>query len=176
MEKKQSLFSTYKAPIATALIAACAILAIYGVVRLFSYSGPMYSQDFKDASQSIVGDTPLANYDLGVKLYQKEDYDGAKAALEQAFKELTHDSGVVPPARKELAAQIQLLLGVVHEHQKNFRVAVSAYEESLRHNPQLMPSKYNMERLKSKYPDLNGAGTPQNPGGSSSGTNNKKGI
>ncbi len=174
---KPSLLSKSKIPIVTVLMLLCAALFFYGAMMLFGFSVPMLQENFKDASYSNVGDRVLAKYDLAVQLSQKEDFNGAKKVLDDAFKELTHDSGVVPAGQKDLAARIQLQLGVVSEHQKNFRVAVSAYEESLRHNPQLMASKYNMERLKSKYPDLNGAGSnPQNPGGSSSGTNNKKGI
>jgi hypothetical protein len=69
---------------------------------------------------------------------------------------------------------------VVNEHEKQFRVAVTAYEDCLRQTPDNLFAKYNLERLKSQFPDLGKGkgGSPQDPNQdpSKGKQNDKKGI
>ena len=175
----KELIRAYRVQAMSVLLVASILLALFGAFRLASYSGRMLAHDFVGAAGSSVGDTPLALYDYGIQAYQKENYALAKDALTEAFNQLTKNTAVVPPERKELAGQTQFMLGVVNEHAKQFRVAVTAYEDCLRLTPDNLNAKYNLERLKSQFPDLGkGGGSPQDPSKdpSKGSQNNKKGI
>jgi tetratricopeptide (TPR) repeat protein len=180
MKNSKEFIRAFRVPALGIVMIAGFVLALYGVWRLGSYSYPMLSENFQDAAQSSVGDPPVALYDFGVQAYKDGDPALAKDALTEAFNQLTKNTGVVPPNRKELAGRIQFMLGVVNEHAKQFRVAVTAYEDSLRLSPDNLDAKYNLERLKSQFPDIGkgGGGDPQNPGQqpSKGNSSNKKGI
>jgi len=162
----------------TLLMVASICASLYGVYRLVSYSVPMATEDFIGAVESPVADRPLVLYNLGLQAYKLENHDIAKQILTDAFNELTRNTGVVPSDRKELAGQIQFMLGVVNEHEKQFRVAITAYEDCLRQTPENLNAKYNLERLKQQFPDMGKGGSPQDPSGepSSGKRNDKKGI
>lgn len=172
------IIRAWRVPAMTLAIVASLALTAVGVHRLLTYSAPMLAENFESAIDSSV-DQPLALYNLGLKAYKYERYTLAKDVLTEAFNQLTKNTGVVPPDRKELAGQIQFMLGVVNEHEKQFRVAVTAYEDCLRLTPNNLDAKYNLERLKSQFPDLGkGGGSPQDPSNdpSSGKRNDKKGI
>lgn len=180
MKNSQEFIRALRVPASLVVMAAGILLALYGAFRLASYSYPMLTENFERAAQSTVGDPPVALYDFGVKAYKAGDPALAKDAFTEAFNQLTKNTGVVPPDRKELAGRIQFMLGVVNEQAKQFRVAVTAYEDSLRFQPDNLDAKYNLERLKSQFPDMGkgGAGGSSDPGKQPSNGNqgNKKGI
>lgn len=176
MKSLPALKGVIGGPLASFMMIACILATLFGGYRLLMYSGPMLSEDFYDASEAGVGHRPLALYDLAIKFYNEEDFDRAKLALEESYKDLTSATGIVPASEQRLAGDIQHLLGVVNEKQKQFRLAISAYEEALRHDSTRLPTKYNLERLKQQFPDIGKGGQtdPKDPGKGTS--NNKKGI
>jgi tetratricopeptide (TPR) repeat protein len=179
MTNTNEFIRAYRVPAMTLLAVACICAALFGLFRLVSYSGPMLAEDFRGAAESSVADPPVVLYDIGLGLYKKGQHAIAKDVFTEAFNQLTKNTGVVPPERKELAGQIQFMLGVVNEHEKQFRVAVTAYEDCLRQTPDNLNAKYNLERLKSQFPDMGkGGGSPQDPSKdpSSGKRNDKKGI
>ena len=176
MAGKQSN-SAFRVRLAGFAIALCLGVALLGVYRLVMFTGPMLLErlDYAHPRQSEQG---LVLYDQALDYYRAGDFDDAKDTLTKAFNSLVGESGAVPPGQEELAGQIQFMLGVVNEHQKQFQMAISAYEESLRHRPNNLPCKYNLERLKSQNPDGGGggAGQPDNKPNSGADKNKKKGI
>lgn len=179
MKSSKDFIRALRVPALGLVMVAGIVLALYGAWRMASYSYPMLTENFLDAAKSSVGDPPVALYDFGVQAYKAGDPRLAKDAFTEAFNQLTKNTGVVPPERKELAAQIQFMLGVVNEQSKQFRVAVTAYEDSLRFSPDNLNAKYNLERLKQQFPDMGkGGGDPQNPDKTPSNgkSNDKKGI
>ncbi|MDZ4838049.1 MAG: hypothetical protein SGJ27_30055 [Candidatus Melainabacteria bacterium] len=179
MKTSKEIISAFRVPAMSLVMLVCVVLALYGAWRMVSYSGPMLTENFQGAAQSSVGDPPVALYDFGVQAYKAKDYRLAKDAFTEAFNQLSKNTGVVPPERKELAAQIQFMLGVVNEHAKQFRVAVTAYEDSLRFSPDNLNAKYNLERLKSQFPDMGkggGGASDPNQKPSNGNSSNKKGI
>ncbi len=179
MKNLNDFIRAYRVQAMTLLVVASICASLFGVYRLFSYSVPMVTEDFMGAMESPVADRPLVLYDLGLQAYKRDNHDIAKQILTEAFNQLTKNTGVVPPEQKELAGQIQFMLGVVNEHEKQFRVAITAYEDCLRQTPDNLNAKYNLERLKQQFPDMGkGGGSPQDPSGapSSGKRNDKKGI
>lgn len=153
----------------------CIGCASFGIFRLWAYTYPMLNQDYRSAVEASVGDEVLAWYARGVERYRLGDHRNAKRILTEAFNKLTRETGLVPEDRRQLGSDIQHLLGVVNEHEKQFRLAVSAYEESLKLEPNNLASKYNLERLKNQYPDLGKSKSdPKDPGNGNRG--DKKGI
>ena len=59
--------------------------------------------------------------------------------------------------------------------QKKVKEAVQAYEQALRHNPNHMYAKYNLELLQQTSPGGGGGGDNGKPGGAGKG-GGKKGI
>lgn len=154
---------------------ASLLVAGYGLTKLFFYTDPMVEKDYRSALESPVGDKVNAMYGFGVKAFEEwGDARRAKIWLSEAYNELTKNTGLVPADRRETASKIQHMLGVVNEADEQFRLAIAAYEESLKSNPDNMDSKYNLERLKKKYPDLGGQ-KPDQQGGNAPG-NKQKGI
>lgn len=157
------------------LFLGCLIMTAYGAVKTYFYALPMAESRFEDAYRSPSGDSTLALYAHGVDTFTRYgDTRYSKAVLNKAFNELTRQTGLVPPDRRELASNIQHMIGVLNEEEKQFRLAITAYEESLKANPDNMESKYNLERLKQQYPDL-GKKKPDQGGGPKAG-NKQKGI
>jgi hypothetical protein len=157
-------------------IMACVVALLFGVYRFFDYSLPMNTHDFRGAAEASVGDQPTALYDWSLQLYREQRYKLAIEVATEAQNQLTKKTGAVPPDQLDLAAKIQMMIGVCNEYEKQYRLAISAYEESLRADPDNLAAKYNLERLKSKFPDMGGGrGQPQDPGGSSS-QDKKKGV
>lgn len=157
------------------VILACLLTAGYGFAKLFFYTNPIVEKDYRTALESPVGDKVDAMYGYAVKAFEQQgDTYRAKIWLSDAYNELTKNTGLVPADRREMASKIQHMLGVVNEAEKQFRLAISAYEESLKANPGNMDSKFNLERLKNKYPDLGGQ-KPDQQGGNAPG-NKQKGI
>lgn len=157
-------------------IMVCVVALLFGVFRFFDYSLPMNTHDFRGAAGASVGDQPTALYDWSLQLYQQQRYKQAIEVATEAQNQLTKKTGAVPPDQVDLAAKIQMMIGICNEYEKQYRLAISAYEESLRADPDNLAAKYNLERLKSKFPDLGGGkGQPQDPSGGS-GKDKKKGV
>lgn len=179
MNEKESFLSAFRVRAAGIAALICIGLALLGLYRLVFVSGPMLAQNYEDAyGYSSSSEAPLVLYDLGLQHYKFKRYAPAKAVFTEAFNQLTKNTGVVPEDQQALAGQIQFMLGVVNEQEKQFRVAVSAYEESLRHDPNNLAAKYNLERLKSQFPDMGkgkGQPDPKDPS-NGSGAPPKKGI
>lgn len=180
MINSKELIRASLVPTMTVAVGAGILLALFGVVRLATYSGPMLQERFPDAVKAPMGDQPLALYDWGLQLYKREDYKLAKEVLTESFNQLTRNTGVVPADRKALGSQIQFMLGVVNEKGKQFRVAITAYEDCLKLDPDNLYAKYNLERLKQQYPDLgkggSGGSNDPNKDPSKNPSTNKKGI
>ncbi len=162
------------------LAVVCLLLAIFGAARLIFFSTPMLRHDFIKAQNSpLASNRPLALYDLALSNCRQGNFEIARDQLSNAFNALTQNTGVVPANEEMLAARIQFLLGVVNERLKLSRVAISAYEECLRHDPDNMDAKYNLERLKSQFPDMGKGGSSSDPTSdpnSKAGKDKKKGI
>ncbi|MBX9671604.1 MAG: tetratricopeptide repeat protein [Candidatus Obscuribacterales bacterium] len=180
MINSKELIRASLVPAMTVAVVVGILLALFGIVRLATYSGPMMQERFAEAYKAPVGDRPLALYDLGLQLYKRDDHKLAKEVLTESFNQLTRNTGVVPPDRKALGSQIQFMLGVVNEKGKQFRVAITAYEDCLKLDPDNLYAKYNLERLKQQYPDLGkgggGGSNDPNKDPSKNPSNNKKGI
>ena len=152
------------------LLLGCLLFAGYGAVKLYFYTNPMVEKRFADAVSAPVGDKITAMYGEAVRVFHDERINPewrsrqAKQILTEAFNQMTKQTGMVPPDRKEFASKVQHMLGVVNESQEQYRLAISAYEESLKSNPQNMESKFNLERLKKKFPDLVDDTKPQQGG------------
>ena len=171
-----SLLSRFRARIASTLALALIAVAAFGGSRMVVYTAPMLAGQYGKAATASTGDRALALYDQGLQLYRDGSLRAAKEVLDRSYNELTHDTGVVPPSRRELAGRIQFLLGLVDEHARETKLAVAAYEESLRQDPSNKACKYNLERLKSQNPDGGGASSPGQKPASGSGSDRKKGI
>ena len=136
---------------------------------------PWQNHDMRTLNKSPTRDSVLVMYGHAVDVFTEYgDTRYTKRVLKQAFNQLTSQTGLVPPDRRELASDIQHMIGVVDEAEEQFRLAISAYEESLKANPDNMESKYNLERLKKKFPDL-GKSKPDQKNGPGAG-NKQKGI
>lgn len=156
-------------------ILACLLLAGYGLMKWVFYTGPMVEKDYYSALESPVGDEIDAMYGYALRSFkERRDTYRAKLYLSDAYNKLTHNSGLVPVGEEERASRIQHMIGVVNESEKQFRLAIAAYEESLKANPNNLESKYNLERLKNQFPDL-GKQKPDQQGGNQAG-NKQKGI
>ena len=154
---------------------ACLLLSGYGIIKTVMYAAPMAQADYRSASQSPIGDTTLIIYGEAVRVFEVHGEAKYSARLlKEAYNDLTRESGLVPENKREIASRIQHMLGVVNEAMEDYRVAISAYEESLKANPDNMESKYNLERLKKQYPDL-GKAKPDQEGGTRPG-DKQKGI
>lgn len=157
------------------LILACILTTGYGLLKLTFYTNPIVEGRYRDALESPVGDKVTTMYGYAVQSFEERgDTYRAKIWLSDAFNELTKNTGLVPEDKREMASKIQHMLGVVNESEKQFRLAIAAYEESLKSDPANMESKYNLERLKNQYPDL-GKDKPQEGGGTKPG-DKRKGI
>lgn len=157
-------------------VIACVVALLFGVFRYFDYSSPMNNHEFASASETSVGDQAMALYNWSLKSYNKQRYREALQIATEAQNQLTKDTGAIPPGKLGLAAKIQMMIGLCNEYEKQYRLAISAYEESLRADPDNLAAKYNLERLKNKFPDIGGGpGQPQQPG-SGSGQDKKKGV
>jgi tetratricopeptide (TPR) repeat protein len=99
------------------------------------------------ATDTIVGDRRGAKYNLGFELYQSSKYEDAATALTKAYAALTDSDGNVKPHHKQLAADIQFLLGNAYANSKKEEEAISAYKLSLKHDPNNIITIYNLERL-----------------------------
>jgi len=120
----------------------------YGVHRLTTYTVPMHTNDFAHAAESGYANKPLALYDLGLQLYRAGDYEAATEKLMEAYSELMADTnGDIPADRQQLAGDIQFVLGNALVKQEMFAEAVQAYMQALRHTPDNMAAKYNLEML-----------------------------
>lgn len=153
----------------------------YGVFRLFAYSLPMQMESFYEASQSDAGDKGVALYDAALQEFKAERYDSAQQLLVMAYSALTEQKESQSNSDEKMAARVQFLLGVVNEKTKKTQPAIEAYKMALRHNPDHMEAKYNLERLM-----VSGGGKGQGSGpgkddgngppSSGQGSQGKKGI
>jgi tetratricopeptide (TPR) repeat protein len=132
-------------------VATLAFLGVFvlGVLRLINYTLPLYIGDPASAAQSTYGDPVVAYYNAALASYKAEDYDGAVKMASQAYSKLTEEKGAIAQTdrvQKE-AGDIQFLLGLIREKNKQQSQAIEAYKQALRHNPNHLAAKYNLERL-----------------------------
>lgn len=111
------------------------------------------------ATDTVVGDRRGAKYNHGFELYQNNQYDDAATALTKAYASLTDKDGNVKPLHRQLAADIQFLIGNAYANRKKESDAINAYKLSLKHDPNNIITIYNLERLLS-----NGGGKGGNDG------------
>jgi len=148
-------------------LATLAFLGVFalGVVRLVNYTLPLFIGSPAAAAQSKYGDPVVAYYNAALASYKAEDYDGAVKMASQAYSKLTETKGSIAQSERVQteAGDIQFLLGLCREKTKQPDQAIDAYEQALRHNPNHLAAKYNLERLL-KPQGGGGAGGP-GPGG-----------
>ena len=161
-----------------ATIACLAVLAL-GLRRAVMYTVPMFQGDYVSAAKSEVAAPEYAWYGAGLIAYQQEDYAAAKENLSKAYSALSSEDGQIKPSDNLIAGEIQFLLALTHERTKQNFMAIEAYKQALRHNPDHMVAKYNLERLLSARGGSGGAGAGEGdtsaPGGQA-GKDGKKGI
>lgn len=157
----------------------CLVVLALGLRRAVMYTVPMFQGDYAAAAKSEVAAPEYAWYDVGLTAYQQEDYATAKEALSKAYSALSSKDGQIKPSDNLIAGEIQFLLALTHERSKQNFMAIEAYKQSLRHNPDHMVAKYNLERLLSDRGGSGGAGEGEGdtsaPGGKA-GKDGKKGI
>ncbi len=131
--------------------ATLAFLGVFalGLLRLINYTLPLYIGAPVSAAQSGYGDPVAAYYDAALASYKAEDFDGAVKMASQAYSKLTEQKGSIAQSEhvQKEAADIQFLLGLCREKAKQPDQAIDAYEQALRHNPNHLAAKYNLERL-----------------------------
>lgn len=93
------------------------------------------------------GSRERALFNEGWKRYQDYDFEGARSYFDKAYTALGDSNGVIRPADRELASNIQLLIGNCYANRDKTPQAVSAYEMSLTLNPNNIIATYNLERL-----------------------------
>jgi tetratricopeptide (TPR) repeat protein len=132
-------------------VATLAFLGVFalGVVRLVNYTLPLYIGDPVSAAQSAYGDPVVAYYNASLASYKAGDFDAAVTAASQAYSKLTAEKGSIAQTDRvqKQAGDIQFLLGLCREKTKQPTLAIDAYEQALRHNPNHLAAKYNLERL-----------------------------
>jgi len=161
-----------------AAVASLLVLAL-GVRRAVEFTLPMYQGDYVQAAQSEVAPPVRAFYDAGLQAYEQKDYTSAKDNLSQAYSALSSKTGQIDSREDLIAGDIQFLLGLTHERTKQKFMAIEAYKQALRHNPNHMEAKYDLEHLLSDRGGSGGAGAGAGdtsaPGGKP-GKDGKKGI
>jgi tetratricopeptide (TPR) repeat protein len=150
-------------------VATLAFLGVFalGVLRLINYTLPLYIGDPTSAAQSGYGDPVVAYYNAALASYKAEDYDGAVKVASQAYSKLTEEKGAIAQTdrvQKE-AGDIQFLLGLIREKNKQQSQAIEAYKQALRHNPNHLAAKYNLERLLKPQGGGGAGGTGDGKGG-----------
>ncbi len=172
MDLIKSFLSKHRARLAGLLLVAAAVLFLFGVYSLLTYSLPMSRHNYVTAMQSKAAlNRAEALYAEAGQLYSQGDYKDAVTVLKAAFAACNDSSGQIPASRKQLASNIQLLWGNALFKMQDNDGAAEAYKESLRQNSNNLYSKYNLELLQSQPP---GGGGSNGPGGNHHGTN--KGI
>lgn len=156
---------------------ACLLVLALGLRRTVMYTVPMFQGDYVSAAESEVAASTHAWYDASLTAYKQKDYDQAKEYLSKAYSVLSSEDGQIKPSDNYIAGEIQFLLALTHERTKQNFMAIEAYKQALRHNPDHMIAKYNLERLLSDRGGSGGAGEGDTsaPGGKA-GKDRKKGI
>lgn len=171
-------FRERRVQLSTGLVIVFAVLAIYAGYRTLAYTVPMYTGNYLSAAEYGAGNESYALYNLGLEAYKAGEYDAAKKILTQGYSKLTEsESGSInSDSMKRLGAELQFMLGNTALKQKQPKVAIEAYKQALRLNPNHLAAKYNLELLQNNSGGAGGAGgDPQNPGGGSN-RDPKKGI
>jgi Ca-activated chloride channel family protein len=155
----------------------------FGAKRLFTYSWPMVVSDYDRAAQSTDGNKAIALYDLGLKAYRAGAYQDAQEILTKAYSAMTEENQNPLGIDHDLGARVQFLLAVSYERSKQNFMAIEAYKQALRHDPNHLEAKYNLERLLAKrggggqgQGEGDGEGKPGDKTGSGQSQQGKKGI
>jgi len=172
----------YRRRVLLGCVATIAFAGVFllGMLRLFNYTLPLYIGNPVSASESGYGDPVVALYDAALQSYQAEDFEGASKLASKAYSKMSEEHGAIATTARaqKTAGDIQFLLGLSREKVKRQQQAIEAYEQALRHDPDNLPAKYNLERLLKAQGGAGGAGGQQpgqKPGGGSS-HQGKKGI
>jgi tetratricopeptide (TPR) repeat protein len=163
-------------------LATMAFLGVFvlGLMRLCAYTVQLYNKQFVTATQTDLGDPVIAYYDAALESYRAGDFGWAARMASQAYFKLAQEGEISTRSDRvqEEAGDIQFLLGLCHEKAKQKTQAIDAYKQALRHNPNHLEAKFNLERLLNPQGG-NGApgGKPEQPGsGDGAGHEGKKGI
>lgn len=159
-ERKQSFLE------GTAVVFLVVMLLVFGfgLYQLLTYTIPMHKGDYATASRSYAADRPTVLYDAGLQFYQLHAYERAKILFVAAYSACTESSGSIPQSRQKLAGQIQFMLGNACEGLGQAQPAVEAYAQALRHDPENLYAKYNLERLLMPPPSSGGGQGGQGSG------------
>jgi tetratricopeptide (TPR) repeat protein len=172
MDTIKSYIRGHRAGLTTTLLLLLCATLLFGGYQLLTYSLPMATGDYRTAHDSLVGDKANVLYDAALQAYEQGDYQTAQKLLTRAYSLCTDSSGHLPESRAALAAEIQFLIGNTLVKTEKVKSAVQAYEQALRHNPNHLYAKYNLELLQQSS---SGGGNGQQPGNGGSG-GGKKGI
>jgi len=161
---------------AITLLCAGTIVLLFGCVKLLSFTLPMLEHNYGDAiSGRRMGDVSIAYYDGGLSTYKQGDYASALKILTAGYTTLSDADGNIPPRRQRLAADYQLLIGNCLFYQQKLKAAAEAYKQALRHDPNDLSAKYNLELIAQIVASGGGQGDPKGPAGQA-GKGRDKGI
>lgn len=151
------------------LLVLSALVLLFGVFYTLTYAVPLHTGDYNTAVKSGVGEPALALYGKGLELYRQKSFDESIASLSNGYTTLTDKSGQIPESRQKLAGNFQLLIGNSLFYKKKLPEAAEAYRQALRHDPDNMTAKYNLELILTPPPQNgggqgNGQGNGQQPG------------
>ncbi len=179
MQTILNYFTRHRIKLSVLAAIVCVIVLALGARRAGQFTVPMYQGEYAYAAESEVAPPVRAFYDAGLQAYLAEDYTPAKEHLSKAYSALSSKSGQIDPSEDLIASDIQFLLALTHERTKQKFMAIEAYKQALRHNPDHMAAKYNLERLLLERGGSSGAGAGPGdtsaPGGKA-GKDGKKGI
>jgi tetratricopeptide (TPR) repeat protein len=182
MKSQNSLleFATrYRVMISIVALLASLVVLTLGLRQALYYTIPMLQGDYVGAAQSETVRPTQAWYDAALVSYKRKDYEAAKELLQLSYSSLSAEDGQLNSADNNVAAEVQFLLALTQEGLKQKRQAIDAYKQALRHNPDHLTAKYNLERLLKDDGGSSGGtgGEGDTPApGSQAGKDGKKGI
>jgi tetratricopeptide (TPR) repeat protein len=173
--KLVEFFVSRKKTWALTMICLGLIAILLGFLEGMNYAWPMYQHHYDDVSAKSVGNYGFVAYDSGLDSYKQGDYDTALKTLTTGYTQLSDADGNIPASKQRLAADYQLLIGDCLFNQQKIQPAVEAWKQALRHDPNDMPSKYNLELVAQMQSASGGGGSSQGPS-SQGGKGRDKGI
>jgi hypothetical protein len=179
MSKVQEYFKKTLSLWAVLLLWSGALMLGYSLIKLVAFTGPILAHDYADAANSQFGDNSIPAYNIALSnyaraeeetsSYYKQDwYRAAQRSASQSYGALLDKDGNVPAGKAQTAAKLQLIIGNVLYRQNKLQAAAEAYAQALRHDPDLMPAKYNLELVNKQIDakaNANGNGNGKGPDG-----------
>lgn len=168
----KKLLAWMKIPV---LVLTAVVLYAYGLDNLLGYSLPLTQENYGKAMASRHVRKAEIFYNGAITAYNRDNLDEAKRLLVMAYDETVNPDGSVSPLNRQLAADIQFLLGKCLHWLEKDEPAIAAYEQSLRLDADNLVCKYNLEMLKPPSGDGGDDGDEQGDGKGGSGQQKRKG-